>query len=34
VAFELPGRYSCPDLLLLDELGYVQIDHRGAELLF
>jgi hypothetical protein len=34
VAFELPGRYSRPDLLLLDELGYVQIDHRGAELLF
>jgi DNA replication protein DnaC len=28
------GRYSRLDLLLLDELGYVQIDHRGAELLF
>ena len=28
------GRYGRLDLLLLDELGYVQIDHRGAELLF
>jgi DNA replication protein DnaC len=28
------GRYSRLDLLLLDELGYVQIDPRGAELLF
>ena len=28
------GRYSRLDLLLLDELGYVQIDLRGAELLF
>jgi DNA replication protein DnaC len=28
------GRYGRLDLLLLDELGYVQIDSRGAELLF
>jgi DNA replication protein DnaC len=28
------GRYGRLDLLLLDELGYVQIDVRGAELLF
>jgi len=28
------GRYSRLDLLLLDELGYVQLDPRGAELLF
>jgi DNA replication protein DnaC len=28
------GRYARLDLLLLDELGYVQIDSRGAELLF
>jgi DNA replication protein DnaC len=28
------SRYGRLDLLLLDELGYVQIDHRGAELLF
>jgi DNA replication protein DnaC len=28
------GRYGRLDLLLLDELGYVQIDPRGAELLF
>jgi DNA replication protein DnaC len=28
------ARYGRPDLLLLDELGYVQIDPRGAELLF
>jgi DNA replication protein DnaC len=28
------GRYSRLDLLLLDELGYVQADPRGAELLF
>ncbi|MGH3365587.1 MAG: ATP-binding protein [Nocardioidaceae bacterium] len=27
------GRYGRLDLLLLDELGYVQIDPRGAELL-
>jgi len=27
-------RYGRLDLLLLDELGYVQIDPRGAELLF
>lgn len=30
----LVGRYARLDLLLLDELGYVQIDTRGAELLF
>src|SRR5215467_9993683 len=28
------GRYGRLDLLLLDELGYVQIDPRSAELLF
>jgi DNA replication protein DnaC len=28
------GRYARLDLLLLDELGYVKIDPRGAELLF
>ncbi len=28
------GRYARLDLLLLDELGYVQIDAHGAELLF
>jgi len=28
------GRYARLDLLLLDEPGYVQIDLRGAELLF
>jgi DNA replication protein DnaC len=28
------GRYARLDLLLLDELGYIQIDTRGAELLF
>lgn len=28
------ARYSRLDLLLLDELGYVKIDPRGAELLF
>lgn len=28
------GRYGRLDLLCLDELGYVQIDSRGAELLF
>ena len=28
------GRYGRLDLLLLDELGYVQIDRHGAELLF
>jgi DNA replication protein DnaC len=28
------ARYARLDLLLLDELGYVQIDTRGAELLF
>ena len=30
----LVGRYARLDLLLLDELGYVGIDSRGAELLF
>lgn len=30
----LVGRYGRLDVLLLDELGYVQIDPRGAELLF
>ena len=28
------GRYARLDLLLLDELGYVAVDARGAELLF
>jgi len=28
------GRYARLDLLLLDELGYIQIDPKGAELLF
>jgi len=28
------GRYGRLDLLLLDELGYIQIDPQGAELLF
>jgi DNA replication protein DnaC len=28
------GRYGRLDLLLLDELGYVQLDPQGAELLF
>jgi IstB-like ATP binding protein len=28
------GRYGRLDLLLLDDLGYVQLDPRGAELLF
>jgi DNA replication protein DnaC len=28
------GRYGRLDLLLLDELGYIQLDPRGAELLF
>lgn len=28
------GRYGRLDLLLLDELGYVQLDPRDAELLF
>jgi DNA replication protein DnaC len=28
------GRYGRLDLLCLEELGYVQIDPRGAELLF
>jgi len=30
----LVGRYGRLDLLCLDELGYVQLDTRGAELLF
>ena len=30
----LVGRYARLDLLLLDELGYVKVDARGAELLF
>jgi DNA replication protein DnaC len=30
----LVGRYGRIDLLCLDELGYVQLDSRGAELLF
>src|SRR6266487_531510 len=34
VLSRLVGRYSRLDLLLLDELGYVQVDPRGAELLF
>ena len=28
------GRYGRLDLLCLDELGYVQIDPKGAELFF
>jgi DNA replication protein DnaC len=31
---KLITRYGRVDLLLLDELGYVQLDTRGAELLF
>ena len=31
---QLIARYGRVDLLLLDELGYVQLDTRGAELLF
>jgi DNA replication protein DnaC len=31
---KLVHRYGRVDLLLLDELGYVQLDTRGAELLF
>ncbi|MEL6187909.1 MAG: ATP-binding protein, partial [Myxococcota bacterium] len=27
-------RYTTPDLLILDELGYVPADHRAADLLF
>src|SRR5450759_1425872 len=34
VLSRLVGRYARLDLLCLDELGYVQIDPRGAELLF
>ena len=28
------GRYGRIDLLCLDELGYIELDRRGAELLF
>jgi DNA replication protein DnaC len=28
------GRYGRFDLLCLDELGYIELDRRGAELLF
>src|ERR1700759_4268723 len=28
------ARYGRLELLCLDEVGYVQLDHRGAELLF
>jgi DNA replication protein DnaC len=31
---KLIARYGRVDLLLLDELGYVKLDTRGAELLF
>jgi DNA replication protein DnaC len=31
---KLITRYGRGDLMLLDELGYVQLDTRGAELLF
>ena len=31
---KLLARYGRVDLLLLDELGYVKLDNRGAELLF
>ena len=34
VLSRLVGRYARLDLLCLDELGYAQIDPRGAELLF
>src|SRR6266487_5672 len=34
LAAEVDDRYGRLDLLLLDELGYVQVDPRGAELLF
>jgi DNA replication protein DnaC len=34
VLSRIVGRYGRLDLLLLDELGYVHIDPRGAELLF
>jgi DNA replication protein DnaC len=34
VLSRMVSRYGRLDLLLLDELGYVQIDPRGAELLF
>jgi DNA replication protein DnaC len=30
----LVNRYGRVDLLLLDELGYLQLDRRGAELLW
>lgn len=28
------ARYGRVDLLAIDELGYMELDHRGAELLF
>lgn len=31
---KLIGRYGRVDLILVDELGYLQLDRRGAELLF
>ena len=31
---KLINRYGRVDLLLVDELGYLQLDRRGAELLF
>ncbi|GAB5004015.1 hypothetical protein MAHJHV63_24160 [Mycobacterium avium subsp. hominissuis] len=31
---KLITRYGRVDLLLIDELGYLQLDRRGAELLF
>jgi DNA replication protein DnaC len=30
----LVGKYTRLDLLCLDEVGYIQLDTRGAELLF
>ena len=32
--FPVAGRYGGQDLLPLDELGHVQVDPRGAEVLF
>lgn len=31
---KLINRYGRVDLILVDELGYLQLDRRGAELLF
>jgi DNA replication protein DnaC len=31
---KLTTRYGRVDLILVDELGYLQLDRRGAELLF